>query len=136
MMKSNNRLVFLRRQIDNYTTNSKTNRLMLECRNYHITSAYAIDILKHIYPNIKQSSTVPVIVVEWINDEYLLDKNNRVKHLNKIPEDEVSKYEKYRTGREIKVRYRFKGESKKYQEKKLAENYCIGLIRYIKRKGI
>ncbi len=132
MMKSNNRLNFLRKQIDNYTSNSETNRLMLECRNYQITSAYAVDILKHIYPNIKQSSTVPIIVIEWINNEYLLDKNNRTKYLNKIPDDEVSKYEKYRAGREIKVRYRFKDMPKKYQEKKLAENYCNSLIRYIR----
>lgn len=138
-MKENRRsyseINYLIEQIDFLVSNSEHERLMTECRKYKIPSAYALEIIKYIFPDTRQTTIVPIIVVKWINDEYLLDTRNKDKYLSKIPEKELAKYKKYRVGREIKVRYRFKDKSRKYQDNRLARIYCLGLLKYIKNNG-
>lgn len=135
MKKSIARTSYLRKRIDSLLESEETERIVIECRKYKIPSAYAIEIIKYIYPNPRQTSYCPKVVIKWISDEYLIDEHLKEKNLSKIPEQERPKYEKYRVGREIKVRYRFKEQTKKYQEIKLAELYCLKLANYLKRNG-
>lgn len=133
--KSYSEISYLIDKIDFLLRNSERERLMVECRKYKIPSAYAIEIIKYIFPDMRQTAKIPTIVVKWINDEYLLDKRNREKYLSKIPACDLPKYKKFRIGREIKVRYRFKEQTKKYQDNRLARIYCIGLLKYLKNNG-
>ncbi len=135
MYKSSNEIIYLQKRINQMIKNADSERLMIECRKYGLPSAYAIEIIKYIIPDAKQNSRVPTIIVKWINDEYLLDNRNKDKYLKRIPDDELKKYKKYRVGREIKVRYRFKEESRKYQDIRLSKVYCLGLLKYLRANG-
>lgn len=135
MEKSLTRVNYLENIISYMLRDEDTNLLTVECRKYKIPSAYVIDILKYIYPDIRQTSRIPKIVIKWIDDEYLIDRSLKEKNLEKIPDDLKSKYSKYRVGREIKVRYRFRDKPKKYQNIKLRQLYLFKLYRYLIKKG-
>ncbi len=135
MGMSKKKVVYLRGQIDSLLKDDEQYRLTTACRIYKIPSAHAIEILKNIYPGIRQNSFVSLTVIEWINDKRLLDSSNKEKYLKRIPEKEQKYYKKYRVGREIKVRYRFKNKSKKYQDNKLQKIYCLGFYNYLKKRG-
>lgn len=131
----NSEIKHLRDRIDSLVEPHGEERLTIECRRYNIPSIYALEVIKYIYPNLRQTSLCPKLVVKWLSDEYLIDEKLKQKNLAKIPEYERSKYMKYRVGREIKVRYRFKDRTKKYQEMKLTQLYCLKLYKYLKRNG-
>lgn len=133
--ESNSEVKYLRDMIYPIAESYGKERLMIECRKYKIPSAYALEIIKYIYPDIRQTSYCPVLVIKWLNDEYLIDEQLKSKNLAKIPVEERKKYLKYRVGREIKVRYRFKDKSRKYQDTKLMQLYCLKLYNYLKRNG-
>ncbi len=135
MKKSQNRVLYLRKRINELLDNEETELLTIECRKYKIPSAYVIEILKYIYPDVRQTSRIPKVIIQWMYDEYLIDKELKEKNLAKIPDDEKKYYSKYRIGREIKVRYRFKDKSKKYQNIKLSQLYLLKLYRYLIAKG-
>lgn len=133
--ESNPEVKFLRDMISLIVEPYGKERLTIECRKYKIPSAYALEIIKYIYPDTKQTSYCPILVIKWLNDEYLIDEHLKKKNLAKIPDEEKQKYQKYRVGREIKVRYRFKDKPRKYQDIKLMQLYCLKLYNYLKRNG-
>lgn len=133
--QSNSEIQYLREMIDSIVEPYGKESLMVECRKYQIPSIYALEVIKYIYPSIKQTSACSKLVVKWLSDEYLTDEKLKEKNLAKVPDDERSNYLKYRVGREIKVRYRFKDRSEKYQDKRLTQLYCLKLYKYLKRNG-
>lgn len=135
MEKSIAEISYFENAISRMLINDNAELLTVECRKYKIPSAYVIDILKYIYPDIRQTSRIPKIVIKWIDDEYLIDRSLKEKNLEKIPDNLKSKYSKYRVGREIKVRYRFRDKPKKYQSIKLRQLYLFKLYRYLIKKG-
>lgn len=104
MSKSQTEIYYLRSEINRRLLDENKSRLTIECRKYKIPSVYAIDILKYIYPQIRQTTLIPKVVVEWISNEYLLDEQLKRKNLEKIPTELQSQYKKYRVGREIKIK--------------------------------
>lgn len=135
MNKSVGEIQYFKKSLSYMLKHEQKERIMTECRKYNLTSAYAMDIIKYIDPKARQTSFLPKIIIQWINDEYLMDSRLKEKNLLKIPKEEQSKYNKYRVGREIKVRYRFKDQTKKYQDIKLTELYYLKLYKYLKRNG-
>lgn len=133
--KSNSEIKYLREKIDSLVQPYGNERLMIECSKYKMASIDALEILKYVYPGIRQASSCPKLVVKWINDEDLTNARIKNKNLSKVPDDERSKYLKYRVGREIKVRYRFKDKTKKYQDIRLTQLYCRKLYKYLERNG-
>ncbi len=79
MEKSIAEISYFENAISRMLIDDNVELLTIECRKYKIPSVYVIDILKYIYPDIRQTSKVPTIVIKWIDDEYLIDKNLKEK---------------------------------------------------------
>lgn len=135
MGKSRVEVEFLQHMNSQLLSNAESNVLSVECRMHNISSVSAVEILKYIFPRVRQTSKVPCVVVQWLADEHLTEQQQKEKYLRRLSKAERKKYSKYRIGREIKVRLRFRNESKAYQDIRLAEIYNQGLIKYLKQKG-
>lgn len=136
MRESNSKLQYLNLKCTQALSELETEVLSIQCQNHKISSLPVVQILQYILPKVKQTTRVPTILVDWIMDDGILKSNSRNKYLNKIPEEQRKKYQKYKVGREIKVRYRFRNETKRYQEMRLAINYNKALYKYLGKQGL
>ncbi len=105
------------------------------CKEIGISSVAALEVLKYFDKRYRPTTRVPKVLIEWIVAVKLLDAKKRQKFLKHMSKADRNKFEKYKVGREIKVRYRFKNESKEIQDKKLLEVYHNSLSRYLKECG-
>lgn len=133
--KTNSELEWLINENNRMLEQSDKCMLTSACRQEGISSVSAIEVLKYFDKRLKPTTMIPRVLVQWIVDVELLDTQKRQKFLKKMSKADRNKFEKYKVGREIKVRYRFKNKSKTIQDKKLLEVYHDGLNRYLKECG-
>ncbi len=110
--------------------------LATECRKYGIVSIDAVEVLKYIDPRVRTTARVPVEYVNWLVDTKLTDKAKKDKQIESLKPSEKDKYRKYRIGREIRVRTRYKNKPKAYQDLRLQNIYVAGLHKYLVDKGL
>lgn len=115
--------------------NSRKDVLSNQCRKHKFTSIEAIQVLKYIIPKLSSTTRIEVEYVEWLHDTKIIGAVNREKYLKRISKEERSEFEKYRVGREIKIRKQFKNKNKEYQDKRLQLVYVNSLYRYLKDRG-
>lgn len=115
---------------------SKMVVLATECRKYGIVSIDAVEVLKYIDPRVRTTARVPIEYVNWLADTKLTDKAKKDKQIANLKPSEKEKYRKYRIGREIRVRTRYKNKSKAYQDLRLKNIYIAGLHKYLVDKGL
>ncbi|MFV0392828.1 MAG: hypothetical protein ACK5LC_00310 [Coprobacillaceae bacterium] len=110
--------------------------LATECRKHGIVSIDAVEVLKYIDPRVRTTARVPVEYVNWLVDTKLTDKSKKEKQIEGLKPSEKDKYRKYRIGREIRVRTRYKNKPKAYQDLRLQNIYVAGLHKYLVDKGL
>lgn len=110
--------------------------LATECRKHGIISIEAVEVLKYIDPRVRTTARVPVEYVNWLVDTKMTDKSKKEKQIDNLNPNEKDKYRKYRIGREIRVRSRYKNKTKAYQDLRLQSIYISSLNRYLLEKGL
>ncbi|WOO86857.1 hypothetical protein RZE82_06980 [Mollicutes bacterium LVI A0039] len=135
MSKTNAEIEWLTKENNKMLEQSELYMMTSACRLHGISSVSALEVLKYFDKKYRPTTRIPLVLIEWIVDVDLLEAKKRQKFLKKMSKANRNKFEKYKVGREIKVRYRFKDKPKAIQDKKLLEVYNDSLARYLKERG-